>query len=50
VGALTGLYEKALAKYTADTQLAEALGSSPQAAARTLVASTVFNCDKALSK
>jgi hypothetical protein len=50
VMALTSLYDKSIAKYAAAPTTSKHLGDSPEAAARALVASTVMNCDEALTK
>jgi hypothetical protein len=48
--ALTALYDSSLAAYQVASELLKPLGASAEVAARTLVASTVLNCDEALTK
>ena len=50
IARLAKLCAEALAKYTADTALAQKAAGDPEAAALTLVASTILNLDEALTK
>jgi hypothetical protein len=47
---LTGLYETAFQQYGADGEASKQLGSTPEAAAMAVVASTLLNLDEVLTK
>jgi hypothetical protein len=50
ISILTKLYQTTLEKYRAREDLWKTMGDSPEASARTLVLSTIFNSDESLTK